>query len=218
MSRDENQHERLSRVERRVWTALIVLGVALVALNAYLIARLVINVQQARQAEPQGLTAQEARPQVEEALEAIVRERRLEEPPPLEDVTAIWQLPGDGAAMRAGRGEWLFDYLANDGHEIWTFTVNQEGVQFSLRGPVSREPYQLVPVAWRLDSPDAINVALAAGGQAFIDSHPETEVTLRLTTSAIEGFVLWKVTFRAPDNSALTAEIDAASGEVRSVH
>jgi hypothetical protein len=119
--------------------------------------------------------------------------------------------------MRAGQGEWQFDYLSSEVGETWTFTANQDGAWLSLRRPLSREPYQLVPVAWRLDSPEAIQVALAAGGQAFIDARPETSVTLRLTTEAAEGFVLWKATFEASDGSTRTFEIDAASGEVRSV-
>jgi hypothetical protein len=217
MSRDDNQRERLARIERRVRAALAVLGVALVALNAYLIARLVSDLQQARQAEPPGLTALEARPQAEEALEAIMRERGLEKSPPLKDATATWQLPGDEAAMRAGRGEWQFDYLASEVGEVWIFTVNQDGAWLSLRQTLSREPYQLVPIAWRLDSPEAIQVALVAGGQAFIEARPETRVTLRLTTEAAEGFVLWKATFEASDGSTRTFEVDAASGEVRSV-
>jgi hypothetical protein len=218
MARGDNRHERLSRVERRVRAALIVLGVALVALNAYLIARLAIDLQQASQAEPQGFTALEARPRVEEAVEAIMRERGLEKPPPLEDAIVTWQLPDDAAAMQAGRGEWQFDYLSSEAGEAWTFTAGPDGAWLSLRRPLSREPYQLVPIAWRLDSPEAIQVALAAGGQAFIDARPETSVTLRLTTEAAEGFVLWKATFEASDGSTRTFEIDAASGEVRSVH
>jgi hypothetical protein len=217
MARDENQRERLARIDRRVRVALAVLGVALVALNAYLIARLVRDLQQVHQTEPQGLTAQEARPQAEEALETIMRERGLEKSPPLEDATTTWQLPDDEAAMRAGQGEWQFDYLASEVGEVWIFTVNRDGAWLALRQTLSREPYQLMPIAWRLDSPEAIQVALAAGGQAFIEARPETKVTLRLTTEAAEGFVLWKATFEASDGSTRTFEVDAASGEVRSV-
>ncbi|MCA9969524.1 MAG: hypothetical protein KC425_04870 [Anaerolineales bacterium] len=131
------------------------------------------------------------------------------------DATATWPTGATEADVRAGSATWGYTFYSPGTARVALITVLGDKAQL-----VSESEYQAPTTpasigAWVIDSEQAVDIFLNAGGAAFMRDNGVTTLIMQLTTSSADGRVIWLASLFGEENGrSFTMRIDATSGDV----
>lgn len=130
---------------------------------------------------------------------------------------ATWPQGATADYLRQGAESWGFTFYAPAAGRIALFSVVEDQVSLLSESDHQQTDPLLSVSGWNLDSPDAVRIFLAEGGNAFLAEQGVVTMTMALLASDGEenGRLEWQVAlFSLQTGQAFTMLIDATSGEV----
>ncbi|MCA9946242.1 MAG: hypothetical protein H6656_09725 [Ardenticatenaceae bacterium] len=130
---------------------------------------------------------------------------------------ATWPQGTTATDLRQGKTTWGFTFYAASVQKIAIVSVVEDTAVVVSEGPHNQEAPILSVTGWNLDSQEAIESFLNAGGNSFIESAGVSTLTMALFTDDQErnGRMEWQISlFSLQTNQALTVRLDATSGEL----
>jgi hypothetical protein len=129
--------------------------------------------------------------------------------------TATWPQGSDRATLLSGKSTWNFTYYSAAAQLTIVVSLVEEEATLGTTRPVDAAFSPVSASNVKLDSHEAIQALLNAGGAEFMDQHGVTTLTATLSTDTAENRVEWFLSlFSVGDGKSFTAFIDAASGEI----
>ncbi len=122
----------------------------------------------------------------------------------------------EGRSYSSGISSWAFTYYSPAETAVAQITVNNNQASPAL---ISDTDVVLTPMeisgGWKVDSPEAVNLALESGGNDFLSSKRDTSLTMSLNTAGDNGRVEWLISlFDEQSEDFIAVRLDATSGEV----
>lgn len=162
-------------------------------------------------AELQGVTALTGFAQARQAARSWQADAQLV------TATATWPVSRDAALLSAGQENWRFSFYSPGADAANTVTVVNGNATVLGERPISTLIEARDASGWRVDSDEAIEKMLDAGGDSFLRNYGSANLTVALDTTAGDGIV-WNVALVINQaRRSLTATIDATSGTVLDV-
>lgn len=97
---------------------------------------------------------------------------------------------------------------ASDTNNWWSFSVSEQSGKF-VRAIIPKEDYlgtDIKPIQtkyWKMNYAKAFQLADAAGGSAFRNNNPDTQVTQTLRQMQPNGWLWWEVEYKSPTNKLI---------------
>lgn len=130
---------------------------------------------------------------------------------------ATWPQGSTVSDLRQGETTWGFTFYSAAAEKIAIVSVVEDTAVVVSEGPHKQEAPILSVTGWNLDSKDAIETFLSAGGNSFLENAGVSTLTMALYADDQErnGRMEWQISlFSLQTNQALTVRLDATSGEV----
>ena len=130
---------------------------------------------------------------------------------------ATWPQGTTASDLLQGETSWGFTFYSAAAEKIAIVSVVEDMATVVSEGPHQQEAPILSVSGWNLDSQEAIETFLAAGGSSFLENAGVSTLTMALYADDQErnGRMEWQVSlFSLQTNQALTVRLDATSGEV----
>ena len=130
---------------------------------------------------------------------------------------ATWPQGTTASDLLQGETSWGFTFYSAAAEKIAIVSVVEDTATIVSEGPHQQEAPILSVSGWNLDSQEAIETFLAAGGSSFLENAGVSTLTMALYADDQErnGRMEWQVSlFSLQTNQALTVRLDATSGEV----
>ena len=130
---------------------------------------------------------------------------------------ATWPQGTTVTDLLQGETTWGFTFYSAAAEKIAIVSVVEDTAVVVTEGPHQQEAPILSATGWNLDSKDAIEAFLAAGGNSFMETAGVSTLTMALFADDQErnGRMEWQISlFSLQSNQALTVRLDATSGEV----
>ena len=110
--------------------------------------------------------------------------------------------------------QWSFVFYSPDQRTVFDLVANADQAEVVNHSQVWTTPQALKPGGWEKGPRDAVSIFLAYGGREFMITHPETTVSIHLSTDG-EGRSVWDIAaLDVSTRETFSLQIDAASLQV----
>ncbi len=134
---------------------------------------------------------------------------------------ATWPQGATAALLKQGETSWAFTFYSPDAEQIAIFSVVEDKVNLVSQGDHQQTGPLLSASGWNLDSQDAIEAFLAAGGNTFLANGGVSTLTMALLANDVEGNgrLEWQISlFSTQTGQSFTMRLDATSGDILSTN
>jgi hypothetical protein len=199
--------QEIKSSERRTRLLLWVLAAAVVLVYGTLALAVLQSRQPPASNEEEAFTAKTAYTRAEAVAKGWQEDARLV------SARAAWGNATE-SGFREGKTSWAFYFLSPQARQIRIFSVTAEEAVGTRTMDALSISDGIDLTLWQVDSPQAIQLFLDEGGQAFLDQHPDAGVNLQLILDEQNRQVWMASGFSGSDQASLTVILDAQTGEV----
>lgn len=133
------------------------------------------------------------------------------------NATGNWPQGATVEQIKTGQATWGFSFYSESAQQLAIISVVDETVSIISQTEHTPTTAILEATGWNIDSREAIDILLKAGGSDFIKNETAPTLMMMMTTDNAkgDGRILWQVNLVSVANGrAFKMQIDAASGEI----
>lgn len=133
------------------------------------------------------------------------------------NASAAWPQGADELLLSNGQSEWRYTFFSKQAGEAAFITVNENQPQLLSTSRYTQAETPVATTAWNIDSIDAVQIFMNAGGREFMRQEGVTLFNMFLTADNVSGNgrIEWNVSLVSPQSSkALELQIDATNGDI----